>query len=62
MDAEIVGESELIAGRKFLVTHVTEEDEDPKVALLSFAQDGKAEIVNVFIRLAKTLKDKLCTG
>ena len=52
----------MTAGRKFIVTHVTEEDEDPKVVLLSFAQDGKAEIVNVFIRLAKTLKDKLCTG
>ena len=48
LDAEIIGESELTAGRKFIITYVEEEGEDSKVVLLSFAQDGKAEIVSVF--------------
>ena len=59
MDAEIIGESEFTAGRKYLTTLSKSKLEEPCVYLISFSQDGKAEVMSEFPYFATTIKNLL---
>ena len=58
LDAEIVGESELVDGRKFIVTRI-EDGDCSRVVCLQFTLDGRAKIVKIIPDVMKQLKEAL---
>ena len=46
LNAEIIGESDLINGTKYIVTRVESESQS-KIVCLSFTEDGNGEIVQI---------------
>ena len=56
LDSEIVGESELAHGCKYIVTHI-KGNQNPQLVLLRFEPDGKARIKRIITDFIGQLKD-----